>query len=297
MKQACSRKRYFILFFFLVVMSFSCSPGGDQPNPPAPTKGKMEFKLTDDPGKFAYFRIHITGLEYNESNDPAITTGWVTIPLQNSGIIDIIQYSNGRELPLGNLELLPVTVKQLRLKLGTQNSFGIYTFPFIGTVSFFDMSLHPSIINGLVIPFRVNVLAGGTNRIYFDFDATHSLVQTGSTTFELKPSVRLFEAGSVSGIEGKVFPPEARPYVRVIYMNHSNPPSYYDTAYGYPDATGYFKIIGLDRARAIPDSVAGIQKVEFIPRLFPPTPYQPQEKLVTLLPNATSNTGTITLTQ
>ena len=255
----------------------------------------MEFKLTDDPGAFAYFKIDITGLEYNESDVPGVATGWVNVPLQTTGIIDIIQYSNGRELPLGTLELLPITVKQLRLKLGTRNSFAIWSGPVGGNYAFFDMTLHPSIVNGLVIPFRVTVQPNATNRIYFDFDASRSRVQTGPTSWQLLPLVRTFEAGQVSGIDGKVLPKEAKPYVRVIYMNHSGPGDYYDTAYGYPDTAGYFKIIGLAPSRALPDSVAGIQKVEFFPRNFPVPPYQPREKLVQLVQHVTVNTGTIIL--
>src|SRR4026208_1357098 len=86
------------------------------------TKGKLEFRLRDDPYTFAYFKIDFDKLEYNTSADPTITTGWVEIPLQTRGVIDIIQYSNGRELPLGSLELLPAAVRLLRLKFGTRNS-------------------------------------------------------------------------------------------------------------------------------------------------------------------------------
>src|SRR6185503_2541410 len=96
----------------------SCTPKGDDStiNPPTPTNGRIDFKLTDDPGQFAYFKIDIAGLDYNESADPATTSGWVNVPLQTTGIIDIIQYSNGRELPLGSLDLLPRTVRQLRIR-------------------------------------------------------------------------------------------------------------------------------------------------------------------------------------
>jgi hypothetical protein len=257
----------------------------------------MDIKLTDDPGAFAYFKIDIQGIDYNESADPSVTTGWVNLPLQTTGVIDIIQYSNGRELPLGSLELLPITVKQLRLRLGTQNSFAVWSIPFGGNFAFFDMTLHPSIVNGLVMPCTIAVQPNGTNRIYLDFDATRSRVQTGPTTYQLLPSVRLFEAGQVSGVEGMVFPKEARPYVRLIYLNHTSQTDHYDTAYGYPDTSGYFKIIGLSPLRAIPDSVAGLQKLEFIPRLFPNPPYQPQEKTIQLLNNVIVNAGVTTLTQ
>ncbi len=288
-----------ILVPILVIMIMSaCSPGGSNVDPiPTPTKGKIELKLTDDPGAFAYFKIDLIGVEYNESNDPNITTGWVNIPLQNPGIIDIIQFSNGREMPLGSLEALPVTVNQLRLKLGTRNSFSIWSGPVGGPSAFFDMAVHPSIANGLVVPCRVNVTAGGVNRLYLDFDASRSRVQIASTTWLLLPSVRVFEAGLSSAIEGSVIPKEAKPYVRVIYLNHISPFDYLDTAYGYPNEVGYFKIIGLPTNKAIPDSVAGIQKVEFLPRMPVSPPYQPQQKDVQLIKNVTVNTGTTVLVQ
>jgi hypothetical protein len=290
-----------LLILITALSVFSCSKnnsggnngGGGNSN----TKGKIEFKLTDDPYLYKYFKIDIDKLEYNSSSDPSITSGWVEVPLINKGIIDIIQYSNGRELPLGSLELLPATVRQLRLKFGTRNSFGINTFPFGGTTSFFDMELHPSLANGLIIPFTINVQRNATNRIYFDFDALKSRIQTGSTTFQLLPSVRVFEANSSSALEGTVQPIEARTYVRVIYLNHTSPGDYTDTAYGYPDATGHFRIIGLKADRAMPDSTAGLQKVEFLPRALPQPPYQPQERLVTLVPGTVTNTGTISITQ
>ena len=293
-KNKCCLACVLILLFGVSCSRRDTDGGGDNNTP---VKGKLEFKLTDDPYLFAYFKIDIDKLEYNESSNPAVTTGWIEVPLQNKGIIDIIQYSNGRELPLGNLELLPTTVKLLRLKFGTRNSFGINTFPYGGTTSFFDMTLHPSIANGLIIPFSVNVQAGATNRLYFDFDALKSRIQTGSTTYQLLPSVRVFEAANVSGIDGTVLPKEARPYVRVIYLNHTSPQDYLDTAYGYPDVNGYFKIIGLNLQKSIPDSVAGIQQVDFLPRLFPSPPYQSQQKQVQLITNTTVNTGTTVLQQ
>jgi hypothetical protein len=288
-----------LLVTILLTMIFgACSPGGSNVEPaPTPTKGKIELKLTDDPGTFAYFRIDLMSVEYNESNDPQITTGWVNIPLTNPGIIDIIQFSNGREMPLGSLEALPVTVKQLRLKLGTRNSFAVWSLFVGGTFAFFDMAVHPSIANGLVVPCTVKMTAGGVNRLYLDFDASRSRVQIASTTWLLLPSVRIFEAGLSSAIEGHVLPKEAKPFVRVIYLNHNSPLDYTDTAYGYPDEVGYFKIIGLPTDKAIPDSVAGIQKVEFLPRMPVFPPYQPQEKDVQLIKNVTVNTGTTVLVQ
>lgn len=295
-------QRQIVVLLSVLCINLSCSRsgsdgGGGGGNPTPPAKGRIDFKLTDDPGQFAYFRIDITGLEYNESADPSISTGWINVPLQNTGIIDIIQYSNGREMPLGSLELLPVSVKQLRLKLGTRNSFAIWSGPPGGNFAFFDLPLHPSIVNGLVIPFTINVQSNNTNRIYFDFDAASSRVPTGSVSWQLLPKVRMFEAGQSSGIDGKVLPSSAKPYVRVIYLNHTSPGDYTDTAFGYPDATGYFKIIGLPVFKAIPDSVAGIQRVEFLSRNFSPPLYQAQEKLVQLVANTVVNTGTTTLVQ
>jgi hypothetical protein len=290
--------KYSLPFFIVtaILLIFSCSKNGGGGNTNS-SKGKIEFRLTDDPYLYKYFRIDFDKLEYNTSPDPSITTGWIEIPLQNKGIIDIIQYSNGRELPLGNLELLPATVKLLRIKFGTRNSFGINTFPYGGSTSFFDMELHPSLANGLVIPFNVNVQAEATNKIYFDFDARKSRIQTGSTTFQLLPSVRVFESSGVSAIEGRLLPMLAQPYVRVIYLNHTSPQDFTDTAYGYPDETGYFKILGVNPDKALPDSSTGLQKIEFLPRFFPQPPYQSQERLVQLIRNATVNTGEITLTQ
>lgn len=288
------------IYIFVIAIFISCTPdGGGRAEPPPPTdvKGKIAFKLTDDPGSFAYFKIDIAGIDYNVSADPNITTGWVEMTAQNIGIIDIINYSNGRELPLGAVELLPDTVNQLRIRFGTRNSFAIWSGPPGGNFAFFDMALHPSIVNGLVIPYPVKVLPNNTKQVYLDFNASTSRVQTGPTSWQFLPTVRVFESTMVSALEGYVQPKEAKPYVRVIYLNHSTATDHYDTAYGYPDQTGYFKILGLAPNRAIPDSVSGLQKVEYFPRLFPPQPYQPQDKNVVLAPNTTVNAGTVTLVQ
>jgi hypothetical protein len=185
-----------LLFSIILIVSLlSCNPNsgsGGGPNPPAATKGRMDIKLTDDPGQFAYFKIDIAGIDYNESGDPNTTSGWVSVPMVTAGVIDIIQYSNGRELPLASLELLPATVRQLRIRFGTRNSFAIWSGPVGGNYAFFDMPLHPSIQNGLVLPFNVNVQAGATNRLYFDFNAATSRVQTGSTSWQFLPTVRVF---------------------------------------------------------------------------------------------------------
>lgn len=288
------------IYFLIFLLFTACSKPGENEyssNNNNARKGRIEFKLTDDPYHFKYFRIDIEKLEYHTSNDPTISTGWKEIPLINKGIIDIIQFSNGKEFPLGSIEMELDTIKLLRIKFGTRNTFGINTFPYGGNTSFFDMALHPSITNGLVIPVDITMKPDFTNRIYFDFDAFKSRLQTGSTNFQLLPSVRVFDANNSSAIEGKVIPMEAKIFVRVIYLNHTSPMDYTDTAYGYPDVSGYFKILGLHAAKAIPDTILGIQKVEFIPRSIPQPPYIHQEKKVTLIPGSIIQTGTITISQ
>ncbi len=90
--------------------------------------------------------------------------------------------------------------------------------------------------------YKLNVNAeieeGETYDMVIDFDASQSIVVTGSGKFILKPVLRTVDIEEESSISGTVEPMEAEPYVYAIHGT--------DTVGTQPDEDGAFQIVGLD---------------------------------------------------
>lgn len=197
----------------------------------------LQIKLTDDPADYEAVYVDLQGLDYNTSDDPAITTGWQPLTLQNLGVIDLLSLKNGNSSSLINQQVPVVGIKQFRLRFGNNNSIvdkGV-THPLI-----FDGDIAQ---NGAVFPAIVT-LSGGTNSVWIDFDVFNSVRYGTNTGYEMFPMLRTFNPDVTGSIEGTITPMSSRP---IVYLGDDTTSVVNHGIYcsAIPTSTGYFKIVGL----------------------------------------------------
>lgn len=209
----------------ILLMAFAFS-SCDKNNDKDEQKASVHLMLTDAPALYDQVLIDIQGVELHTEND-----GWITVPLLYPGIYNLLDFSNGADTLLGTVELNSGILSQVRFILGSNNSIVV------------DGVEHPLTVpsgstSGLKFNVHQDIEAGYTYRFWLDFDAAHSVHQTGNGTYKLKPVIRMFTEASSGSIDGNVFPIEALPLVTVYNAT--------DTLMAIPDSEGYFKIRGVN---------------------------------------------------
>lgn len=110
---------------------------------------------------------------------------------------------------LGTIQLPSGRISQLRLVLGPNNSIVLNGVNYPLTTPSAQQS-------GLKLSINANLVAGIDYKIWIDFDAARSIVQTGNGKYILKPVIRTFTQAESGGIKGIVLPVAAKGWVFAI---------------------------------------------------------------------------------
>jgi len=193
---------------------------------------RLELRLTDSPVSYDKVLIDIQDVKINVSDEDD-EGGWRSIQDVNTGIYDLLKFTNGIDTLLGEHEMPAGRISQIRLVLGENNSVVI------------DGEEHalktPSAqTSGLKLNVHAEMEAGITYRIWLDFDAGRSIVKKGNGTYSLKPVIRTFTEATSGAIKGLVTPVEAKPYIMAITSAQDTFGTFADTV------SGDFLIRGLD---------------------------------------------------
>ncbi|HXP50031.1 MAG TPA: DUF4382 domain-containing protein [Bacteroidia bacterium] len=219
--------------------------------------------MTDSPGDYQAVNVNITGAMVYSAGV------WSNLNV-NAGIYNLLTLSNGKDTLLASGTIPTGVVTQIRLILGaTGNTIvtGGVTYP---------LTTPSAQESGLKLDVNSVVTAGVTNTIKIDFDAGHSIVYTGNSTYMLKPVLRAVISANGS-IKGTVSPATTETAVLAIS-------AYSDSAFSYSNTlTGGFVIQGL---------AAGTYKVE----VFPPSPFTVQTYTgITVSQGSITDMGSITI--
>ncbi len=201
----------------------SCDKSND--NDSKSGKATVQLMLTDAPALFDAVNVDIQEVQLHNETD-----GWITVPLDNPGVYNLLEFSNGLDVLLGTVEMPDGILSQVRLVLGSENSIVVdgITFP---------LTVPSGSTSGLKLNVHQELMGGYTYRFWLDFDAAQSVHKTGNGKYMLKPVIRMYSEPSSGAIEGFVYPAEALPLVTVT--------SGEETFMAIPDELGYFKISGL----------------------------------------------------
>jgi hypothetical protein len=77
----------------------------------------VHLMLTDAPATYDAVLVDIQEVQLHSE-----TEGWVTVPLENPGVYNLLDFSNGMDTLLGICEFPAGTLSQVRLVLGDENS-------------------------------------------------------------------------------------------------------------------------------------------------------------------------------
>jgi hypothetical protein len=191
----------FAVFALFILSQQSCNKENNNANPPA---GNPIFsvKLIDAPSAYDAVNVEIVGMEAN------IGTGWITLALDNPGIYNLLDFTNGNSLALINgMAMNPCTISELRLILGTSN-----------TVVIDGVSYELKTPSGQTSGYKVKMdqqqlIAGGVYYLVLDFNTQKSVHETGNGKYMLKPVVAGYLETSIGNIAGTISPFNGAYYV------------------------------------------------------------------------------------
>ena len=195
----------------------------------------MSVFLVDGPAAYDKVYLDIQDVQVKASSDAA-ENGWQSLSISRKGIYNLLNFKNGLDTLLGTVQLPAGKINQLRLVLGPNNSVVLNGITYPLTTPSAQQS-------GLKLAINANLVAGIDYRIWIDFDAARSIVQTGSGSFILKPVIRTFTQAESGAIKGFVLPVAAKGWAFAIVNAN-------DTVSSTPaDATtGLFLLRGLPAA-------------------------------------------------
>jgi hypothetical protein len=220
-------KKVIIYLSVLASLSFglySCDSNDEEKS------SKLQIWLTDAPGDFQEVNIDIEDVQVHVGEGEN-ESGWKSLNV-NRGVYNLLELTNGLETLLGNTELPPGKISQVRLVLGDHNTIKV------GGETF-DIQTPSAQQSGLKIQIHETLTAGITYKVVLDFDAARSIVENGNGTYILKPVIRSVTQAQDGAIKGVVNPAPSHPAIYVIDNADT-------IASSTPDSTGHFLIRGLD---------------------------------------------------
>jgi len=161
---------------------------------------RLTVALTDDPSAYDSVDIDIQAIQVNTNSDTS--KGWTSLPLTRQGVYNLLDFRNGLDTLLTSTELPAGTVSQIRLILGSNNSVVIN-----GTR--YPLETPSGQQSGLKLNVHATLVAGIEYKLWIDFDAGRSIVETGGGSYILKPVIRTYTEATSGSIKGSVVPADA----------------------------------------------------------------------------------------
>jgi len=189
-----------IIVVFLVGV-FGCSDVDNSSNPPAGNP-VFSIKLVDAPSTYDAVNVEIVGMEAN------FGTGWVALALDNTGVYNLLSFTNGNSLVLLNYKVMtPCTISEVRLILGTNNTVVVNGETFeletpSGQTSGYKVKMHPQ-----------TLVVGGVYLLVLDFNTEKSVHETGNGKYMLQPVITGYFESTVGSISGMITPLKGAYYV------------------------------------------------------------------------------------
>lgn len=183
---------------------------------------KLSIRLTDAPAAYEEVLIDIQGVKINVNDEDE---GWITLDDVETGIYNLLDFTNGVDTLLAEQELPAGKVSQMRLILGDNNKVKV-------DGQYHDLKTPSAQQSGLKLNIHADLVAGLTYRLWIDFDAGRSVVKKGNGTYSLKPVIRTFTEATSGAIQGIVNPKESKPYVMAITAVNDTFATFADTASG-----------------------------------------------------------------
>jgi len=217
----------------------------------------FELRMTDAPANFNAVNIDIQAVEVKTNNGATVMLN------VNQGVYNLLDFANGVDSLIASGNIPTSTVSQVRLILGNNNSV-------VDSNGVHSLDTPSAQESGLKLNVHAELQAGVTYYMLIDFDANHSILQTGNGQYKLKPVIRVITQAISGSIHGTVSPASALP-ATILAINGN------DTITTTTDAAGNFLFQGM---------AVGTYTIVVIP--------QPPHLLVTYSVNVNVTLGQIT---
>ena len=176
----------FALFVVLIaLMVSSCNK--------ATESAHLSIYMTDAIANYSAVMVDIQGVEV------IVNDGAQVLLNTETGIYNLLDYSNGLNTLIAAGDLKEGTISQIRLILGPNN-----TVTHNNVV--YPLSTPSAMQSGLKLQIHQTLVAGVSYNILLDFDAHQSIVLKGNGDYQLKPVIRTIEAIMSGSIRGSITP-------------------------------------------------------------------------------------------
>ncbi len=185
----------------------------------------VEIRLTDAPAPYDAVNINIQSVSLHINSD------WVQLDLLHPGIYDLLDFQNGVDTLLAGEDVPAGKISQIRLILSNDGNSvvkGGQTYP---------LETPSAQQSGLKLNLHDELIPDIAYRLWIDFDASRSIVETGSGKYQLKPVIRTYTDATGGSLKGFVLPQEANAVVWAVLGT--------DSVLAYPRSDGYFLMAGL----------------------------------------------------
>ncbi|MEO6524556.1 MAG: DUF4382 domain-containing protein [Mucilaginibacter sp.] len=230
-------KRLFLLSVAALCLGFTACKKSSTSN-----TAHVSVRLTDAPGAYDAVILSVKQVV-------VITTGGQETIDIGGGPIDILHFRLGKDTLLAAKDIPAGQIQEIRLVLNNTGNRVVIS----GTS--YDLTTPSGQTSGVKLKVKDDLTAGIDYTLLLDFDASQSIVNTGSGKYILKPVIRAISQAVSGAITGTVTPIASYPKVYAIMGT--------DTVGTLADGNGKFYFPGL---------AAGTYKVNFIPA----SPYLPK---------------------
>lgn len=192
-------------------------------------KASVEVLLSTSPSLFDAVNLDIQEVRIQSAVD-----GWVSLNLFKPGVYNLHDFTNGKDLSLGKVEVSPGNISQIMVVLGENNTIVADGVPYALEVPVTDDK-------GLIINAETMLHPGNNQPVLIDIDVSHAEQSPPDGDFTVKPVFTLTSELATGVIKGSVFPADAKPVV--VAYNET------EKKMAIPDANGLFMIKGLKQGK------------------------------------------------
>lgn len=186
----------------------------------------VEIRLTDAPAPYDAVNINIQAIALHVNSD------WIALNLTKTGVFNLLELQHGVDVLLANEDVPVGKISQIRLILGEEGN------SVVKDGQSYKLETPSAQQSGLKLNLHDELVSNVVYRLWIDFDATRSIVETGSGKLQLKPVIRTYTDATSGSIKGFVGPQEANAIVWAVLGT--------DSVLAYPRLNDrYFLIPGL----------------------------------------------------
>ena len=234
-----------IIILFALSIMLSCSNNNDSGTT------RLQVALIDAPGDYEAVNIDIQDVQINYS---AGDDAWESLVGVSTGMVNILDLTNGVEAALADAEVPSGRLNQIRLVLGNANTLVI-------DGQTYDLTTPSAQQSGLKLNVNADLAEGVDYKLILDFDAARSIVSAGNSgQFNLKPVIRVVAEAQNGSIKGELDPSTINAAVIAVQNE--------DSISTYTDDLGKFLLRGVEpgiyAVSVIPDADSGYVNKEMI---------------------------------